>query len=200
MGSRLGRAGGGVGDGGLGLVQCLVRCVQGGGGTGALQRQQLRLLRPHQPGDVAVAVGLAGLFLQPLELRLELAAQVLGARQVGLGGAQLQLGLVPARMQPGDPGGFLQQQPPFVRAGIDQRADAPLADQAGGMRTGGEVVEQRLHVALDPARDFKYLAIVHRGRRRAIGIVDRHHNFGVVARRTVAGTGEDHRVHVGGAQ
>ena len=44
------------------------------------------------------------------------------------------------------------------------------------------------------------LAVVHRGRRRAIGIVDRHHDFGVVARRTVAGTGKDHRIHVGGAQ
>ena len=42
--------------------------------------------------------------------------------------------------------------------------------------------------------------VVHGGRRRAIGIVDRHHHFGVVARRTVAGTGKDHRVHVGGAQ
>ena len=44
------------------------------------------------------------------------------------------------------------------------------------------------------------LAVVDGGRRGAIGIVDRHHHFGVVARRTVAGAGEDHRVHVGGAQ
>jgi hypothetical protein len=42
--------------------------------------------------------------------------------------------------------------------------------------------------------------IVHRGRRGAIGIVDSHHHFGVVARRPIAGAGEDHRVHVGGAQ
>ena len=42
--------------------------------------------------------------------------------------------------------------------------------------------------------------IVDCGRRRAIGVVDRHRHFGVVTRRAVAGAGEDHRVHVGGAQ
>ena len=44
------------------------------------------------------------------------------------------------------------------------------------------------------------LAVIDGGRRRAIGIVDRHDDFGVVARRAVAGAGEDHRIHVGGAQ
>jgi len=52
------------------------------------------------------------------------------------------------------------------------------------------------------ARDVQILklAVVHRRGRGAIGVVDRHRHFGVVARRTVAGAGKDHRVHVGGTQ
>jgi len=44
------------------------------------------------------------------------------------------------------------------------------------------------------------LPVVHGRRRGTIGIIDRHHHFGVIARRTVAGTGKDYRVHVGGTQ
>jgi len=58
----------------------------------------------------------------------------------------------------------------------------------------------RAGFALDPARDFQGLrSFMAAGAERSeLSIV--HHHFGVVARRTVAGTGKDHRVHVGGAQ
>ncbi len=133
-------------------------------GAGALDRQQFRLGLPDGPGDVAVAAGLPRLPLQRAKLRLELAAQILCARQVGLGGAQLQLRLVPARMQAGDAGGFLQHRAAILRPGGDQRADPALADHAGGMRPGRQVGEQGLHVA-----GAHLLAVhpVHRCRSRA---------------------------------
>ncbi len=89
-------------------------------------------------------------------------------------------------------------------------------DEGGRARTSGGVGKQDLHVAgahvaaiyavlrpgfaLDAAGDFENFGVIDHGRRRAIGIVDRHHHFGVVARGAVAGAGEDHRVHIGGAQ
>ena len=119
-------------------------------------------------------------------------------------------------VQAGDAGGVFQHAAPLLRLGLDDLADLALVDEGRRTRAGGGVGEQDLHVAgahvaavdavdragfaLDAAGDFKQLAVVDGGRCRAIGIVDRHHDFGVVARRTVAGTGEDHRIHVGGAQ
>ena len=99
-------------------------------GAGALDRQQLRLGLADRAGDVAVAAGLPRLALQRAKLHLELAAQVLGPRQVGLGGAQLQLRLVPAGVQAGDAGRFLQHRAAILRLGGDQRADPPLAHHA----------------------------------------------------------------------
>jgi hypothetical protein len=91
-----------------------------------------------------------------------------------------------------------------------------MVNQRRRTRAGGGIRKQDLHVAgadvaavdavdraglaLDAAGDFQHLAVIHGGRRGAIGIVDRHRHFGVVARRAVAGTGKDHRIHVGGAQ
>ncbi len=119
-------------------------------------------------------------------------------------------------MQAGDAGGIFQHAAALLGLGLDDLADLALVNQRRRARAGGGVGKQELHVAgahvaavdaidrtrlaLDAAGDFENLAVVDGGRRRAIGVVDRHHDFGVVARRAVAGTGEDHRVHVGGAQ
>ena len=115
--------------------------------AGALDRQQLGLGLADRAGDVAVAAGLPRLPLQRAKLRLELAAQILRPRQVGLRGAQLQFRLVAPRMQAGDPGRFLQHRAPILRLGGDQRADATLAHHPRGVRPGRQVGEQRLHVA-----------------------------------------------------
>jgi len=121
-----------------------------------------------------------------------------------------------AGMKPGDAGGVFQHAATLFRFGLDDFADLALVHQCRRTRTGGGIGEQDLHVAgahvaavdpidrarlaLDPARDFQCLPVVHGRRRGTIGIVDRHHHFGVIARRTVAGTGKDDRVHVGGTQ
>ncbi|MGY4298038.1 hypothetical protein ACVWXN_006133 [Bradyrhizobium sp. i1.4.4] len=166
--------------------------------------------------DLAIAHGLAGLLLQAFHLAGELADHVLDAGEVGFGRLQPQFGLVAAGVQAGDAGGVFQHAAALLGLGLDDLADLALVDEGGRTRAGGGVGEQDLHVArthvaavdtidraglaLDAAGDFEQLAVVHRRRRGAIGVVDRHRHFGVVARRTVAGAGEDHRVHVGRAQ
>ncbi|MGY4472180.1 hypothetical protein ACVWWK_007889 [Bradyrhizobium sp. LB9.1b] len=166
--------------------------------------------------NFAIAHGLASLLLQAFHLPCELADHVLDAGEVGFGRLQPQLGLVAAGMQTGDAGGVFQHAAALLGLGLNDLADLALVDEGRRARAGGGVGEQNLHVAgahvaavdaidrtglaLDAAGDFQKLAVVHRRRRGAIGIVDRHRHFGVVARRTIAGAGEDHRVHVGSAQ
>lgn len=119
---------------------------------------------------------------------------------------------MPAGVQAGDAGGVFQHAASLFRFGLDDFTDLALVDQRRRPGAGGGVGEQQLHVAgahfaavdaihraglaLDPARDVERVGIVQRRRRGAIGIVDRHHHFGVVAGRAVARAGEDHRVHV----
>ena len=180
------------------------------------QMEQHRLGLAHLGRDLAVADRLARLLLQAFHLAGELADHVLDAGEVGFGRLQPQLGFVAAGMQAGDAGGVFQHAAALLGLGLDDLADLALVHQRRRTRAGRGIGEQDLHVAgahvaavdaidraglaLDAAGDFQELAVVDRGRRGAIGIVDRHHHFGVVARRAVAGAGEDHRVHVGGAQ
>ncbi len=180
------------------------------------QVKQQGLGLAHLGRDFAVADRLPRLLLQAVDLSGQLPDHVLDAGEVGLGRLEAQFGLVAAGVKPGDTGGVLQHPAALFRLGLDDLADLALVNQRRRTRAGGGIRKQDLHVAgahvaavdavdrprlaLDPARDLQDLAVVHRRRRRAIGIVDRHHHFGVVARRTVAGTGKDHRVHVGGTQ
>ena len=87
LGGGFGRTDGEIADRGL--------CgMQRGGGGGAqclgprpLQRHQFSLRRPHQPRDRPVAIGLARLPLEAFQLHVQLAAQIVGAFEIGLGGA-----------------------------------------------------------------------------------------------------------------
>ncbi|MGY3364093.1 hypothetical protein ACVWZL_001218 [Bradyrhizobium sp. GM2.4] len=166
--------------------------------------------------NFAIAHGLAGLLLEAFHLPRELADHVLDAGEIGFGRLEPQLGFVAAGVQAGHAGGVFQHAAALLGLGLNDLADLALVDESRRARAGGGVGEQNLHVAgahvaavdavdrtglaLDAAGDFQKLAVVHRRRRGAIGIVDRHRHFGVVARGAIAGAGEDHRVHVGGAQ
>ncbi len=214
-GARGGGGGGGGGHRRLRLCQGRMGVASGALDLGALDGQQLGLGGADEPGDGAVAVGLPGLTLQPLQLRLQLPAQILGAGEIGFGGAQLQLGLVAAGMQAGDAGGFLQDGTTVVRLGIDQAADRALAHQAGGMRAGGKIGEQRLHVArprlaavdaidaaaaaLNAPADLQLRRFMERRRRGALGVGQMQRDLGEVARGPVSGAGEDHVVHLAAA-
>jgi len=58
----------------------------------------------------------------------------------------------------------------------------------------------RPRVALDPARNIERFMLVELGRRLARAIVELNRDLGVVAPGPIVGPGEDHVVHVGGAQ
>lgn len=169
-----------------------------------------------QPRDVPVAIGLAGLLAQLGEARLLLGAQVVGPEKVLLGRPQLEFGLVPAGVQAGDAGGFLQQGAPLVRAGVHQGGNPALADHRRIAGTGGEVGEQgrdiaRAHfapvdpvrtaaAALDLARDLEFRLVLerNRGEARGVGQGDRH--FGKISRSTRHRAGENDVLHLAAAQ
>jgi hypothetical protein len=199
----------------LAVREVAPRALQGRLGLLGLDMQQHRLVALYVAGQVAVAAGLAGLAFQALELGLEGGDDVVEAFQIGLGGAQAQLGLVAPGMQAGDAGGLFQQGAPLGRLGVDQRADPALADQGARMGAGGGVREQQLHVAgphvpavdpvvgaavaLDPPRDLELVGVVHAGRRRAVAVVERQLHFGDVAARALGAAREDDVVHLAAA-
>ena len=132
----------------------------------------------------AVADRLLGLALERVDLAGDLADDVLEAREVLLGGAQPQLRLVPARVQPGDAGGLLEHAAALLGLGLDDLADAALVHQRRRARAGRGIGEQDLHVArahlaavdpigravlaLDPARHVEGLVLVELRRRLAL--------------------------------
>ena len=98
-------------------------------------------------GDLAVALGLAGLAGEAGELGVEGLQHVGDAGEVGLGGAELELGLVAALVEAGDAGGLLEDAAAGAGAGVDQLGDLALADEGGGLRAGGGVGEEHGDVA-----------------------------------------------------
>src|SRR5262249_2586721 len=165
--------------------------------------------------EVAVAGRLPGLLLQRLQLALQRDDDVVEPRQVRLGGAQPQLGLVAARMQAGDPGRLLEQRAAVDRLGADQGADAALADQRRRVRAGGGVGEQQLHVArahvmavdavvgaaaaLDAAGNLQLLLVVELRRHLAGAVVEQQLDLRAVARRPRPAAAEDDVVHLAAA-
>ena len=151
-GQRLALGGFGLGAGARGdLAQRHVLGVLGfgdlGGRGGPAQMIERRLRLAHLRRHGAVADRLARLLLQAVDLRGELADHVLEAQQIGFGGLQAQFGLVAARMQAGDAGGFFQHAAALLGLGLDDLADAALMHQRRRARAGRGVGEQDLHVA-----------------------------------------------------
>ncbi|MNU92533.1 hypothetical protein D3C71_824520 [compost metagenome] len=118
-----------------------------------------------------------------------------------------------ARMQAGDAGRLFQKLAAGLRFGVDELADTPLPHHGGRARAGGGISKQKLHVlgarllaidavdravfALDAARHLNFIGIVEGGRRGTVGIVEIEADFGGVAGRAVAGTGENDIIHAG---
>ena len=176
-----------------------------------MQMMLQRLGLADLAGDLAIALRLAGLALQRLQLRGELADQIAEALEIGFRGLEAKLGLVPAAMQAGNAGGIFQHAAALLRRGIDDLADAALAHQRRRARAGRRVLEQqadvarprilavdpvgRADLALDPPRHFEVVGVVELGRRRARAIVDEQRHLGAVAGRPVLRAGEDHVLH-----
>ncbi len=161
--------------------------------------------------DVLVAAGLADLLFQALQLGVQRDQHIVQSLKVVLRRAQAQFGLVAARMQAGDAGSFLDQQAAVARLGVDQRADAALADQRRRTRACGLVGEQDLHIAcahvatvhaigrallaLDAAGDFQLVGIVELAGGGTVGVVEAEEDFRGIARGAVGGAAEDNVVH-----
>ena len=114
-------------------------------------------------------------------------------------------------VQAADARGFLENAATLRRLGVDDVADAPLAHERRGMRAGGEIGEQILHVAgahfppidaicraraaFDAARHFDLFILVEGGGRVAVGIVEHQCDLGHIARRARIRTVEDDVFH-----
>ena len=166
-------------------------------------------------GDLLVLGGLAGLALQAVELGLELRCDVLETGEVLFRRAELELGLVAARVQAGDAGGLFENEAAGLRLGIDDLGDLALAHQRRRARAGRDIGEEQLHVAgahvlavdavgrarlaFDAARDLQRVVLIVLGRRAAVVVLHGDHDFRHVAGRALGGAGEDDVVHARGA-
>jgi hypothetical protein len=114
-------------------------------------------------------------------------------------------------VEPRDPGGILQHAAAVLGLGVDEFRDLPLPHKRRGMRPGGRVGEQHLHVpgahvlavqlvgaarvAGDAADDVDVIGVVEPGGRETLGIVDLDMDLGEVPGGTRGGPGEDHVLH-----
>ena len=174
-----------------------------------------RLVTADRAGEFAIAVRLARLALEAVDLGVDLLEHVLDPGEIVLGALQPKLRFVAARVEAGDSRRLLQDQPPRLWLGGNDLANLALAHQRRRARPGGSVGEQELHVArahllavdavgrtqvaFDAPRDLDGLGIVEGGGRAAVGIVEQEPDLGVVARGTSAGAREDDVLHARGA-
>ena len=161
--------------------------------------------------DLPEAFCLTRLTLQILQLRLQRLHDIVQAFHVSFRRAQAQFGLVPPGMQASDAGGLFQQGPAVNRFGVDNLANATLADQGRRMCPGRRIREQQLHitgphfVAVDPvsgtavpfncAGHFQFIRIVEDSGRRAVFVFDYQGDLGQIAAAAVLRTVENHIVH-----
>ncbi len=171
---------------------------------------------PNRRLEIAVTLRLAGLAAEPGELCLLRPAHVLEPGEIGLGGAELELGLVAAGIEPADPRRLFEQGAALLGAGADQGAHPVLADDRRGTRPGGEIGEQGLDVAgphftaidtegaarpaFEAAGDLEFGLFVEGGRSEALGPFEAQRDFGEIACRTRMASGEDDVVHLAAAQ
>ena len=151
-GQRLQARGLGLGAGALGdveqvRVELLRRLGEGRLVLAPGDEMGERVVAADVGGEVAVAARLARLALEALDLDVDLLEDVLDPEQVVLRPLEPELRLVAARMEAGNAGRLLEDEPARLGLGGDDLADLALADEGGRARAGGSVGEQELHVA-----------------------------------------------------
>ncbi|MNY11701.1 hypothetical protein D3C86_1447450 [compost metagenome] len=211
IGLGLGRGGPGLGHGAVGVAQFLSRDLGGRLGVVPADVEQGGLQGADLGRDLLVLLGLTRLALQPVQRRFQLTPDVVQPVQIGLGGLQPQLGLVTTSVQAGHATGLFQNPATVLRLGGDQFGNLALTHQGRAVGPGRGVGEQQLDVAgadllavdaigrtLTPVDAARHLqnGRVGKGLGRALlGVVDGQDDFGVAARRTARGPGEDDVVH-----
>ena len=179
----------------------------------AIQQQPLGLAQLFANG--AIARCLPGLTRQLRQLAGQLFDHVVNAGQVGFGALQLQLGLVTALIQAGNPCRLFENAAAGLGFRVDQLGNLPLPHQRRGMRAGRGIGKQHLHVtgahitgvdlvgtpdiAGNPAHDIQRVVFIEPGRGQPFGIVDMQRNLGKIARRPRCRAGKNHVLHAAAA-
>ena len=96
--------------------------------------------------QAAVAAGGVGLALQRRELAPDLAQQVVEAQEVALGGLEPALGPLAPLAELQDAGGFLDDRPAVLGAGVEHRVELALPDDHVLLAADAGVGEQLLDV------------------------------------------------------
>jgi hypothetical protein len=139
----LGREGG---DAALQGVQVLQDLLPGGFQFLGLAGQQDALGGLDGGVQIQSPPGLGGLALQGILLLDQLEKNIVQAQQVGPGVLQAALGVGPAQLVAGDPGGFFQQGAPVLGLGGEDEIDLPLLDEGVGPGAHAGIHEQVLDV------------------------------------------------------
>ena len=171
---------------------------------------------PDFGGKRLITLGLAGLALQTVDLRVDLLQHIVDAGEIVFGRFQPKLGLVAAAMQPCNTCCIFKNTAAGAGLGVDDFADLALAHHGGRAGTRGGIGKQKLHVTgadfaaihpvdgavipLDTTGDFEHLGIVEGGGRFAVLIVDGQRYFGHITGRAIAAACENHVIHAGGTQ
>ena len=194
--------------------------LRGGGGLIGLApagEERARLGNADRLGKSGVALRRLGLPPQRSGAQVHITEDFVQPGEIGLGCAQLLLGILAAHMQSGDARSLFQHGAPLLRAGGDDGGDFALTDQRRAVRAGRGIGEEQRHVlrshvaavgaigaaraALDPADDFQFPAGSSVDRRG--DVAGRHarvqHHLGKVAARAGGGAREDHILHAAAA-
>src|SRR6185312_15708351 len=188
------------------------RSLRGPLGLEPSRVKQPRLDRADLIGELAIALGGARLPPQLGGALLLLAQNLTQPDEIGLGCAQLLLGVLAPCVQSRNSSRFFEQLPALGRLCGDDLGDLTLTDERWGVRSSRCVGEQQRDVlgayiaavdpvgrpgaALDPPGDLAFAgaAVV------ASLALDQDRNLGEVARRPRRRAGEDDVVHPAAAQ
>ena len=179
---------------------------------GPARVEQPRLDAADLRAELAIPLGRARLPPERRRTLLLLAQDFAEADEIGFSRAQLLLGILAPRIEPGNAGGLLEQEAPFDRLGRDHRANLALANERRRMRASSGVGEQqgdvlrtdvapvdpvrRTRAAFDPPSDFAFAAAAVLGRVP----LEQDRDFREIARRPRRRPGEDYVVHAPAAQ
>ena len=157
-----------------------------------------RLVTADRASQFAVAVRLARLTLETVDLGVDLLQHILDADEIVLGALQPKLGFVAPRVEAGDARGFLKDQAARLGLGGNDLADLALAYEGGRSRSRRRVGEQELHVtrphllavdavgrtgvAFNAPRDLDGLGIIESGGGAAVRVAEYEPDLRVVAR------------------
>ena len=180
------------------------------------QEPQLVLLERHAGLQRVVLGRHHGLLFQLVEVGVQLAQDVLDARQVLARVAQAVFGLAAALLVLGHAGRLFQEQAQLLGPRLDDAADGALADDGVGARAQAGAQEHVLHItaahrlvvdevtavaiAREHALDGDFRELAPLAARAVVAVVEHQLHAGAAGRLAVRRAVEDHVLHALAAQ